>query len=319
MPLKKLPSKKPAPRRRRLRLVLIAGLTVVSLLLFLIFPGTVAWLMTRGGTRPMDRRLTDTPATYGAPYEEVTFQSTDGTPLSGWYLPGSRGVGVVLCHGRFRSRREVLRQAVALWRHGYSALLFDFRHHGESGGRISTFGYDERKDVIGAVRYLRERRGPSQRIAALGVSMGAAAVLLAAAEEPAIEAVITDSVFRSFRDTVSHHIRMFLHLPAFPFTDEILLFMRGLAGIDSRAFDMEAAVKKIDRRPILLIVGAADRRMPPAISQDLYALSHSPSKALWIVPNATHGHAYLTDPRRYETVTVDFLDAALTGQSKASE
>ena len=287
------------------------GLLLCGLVVFVLLPLGIVMVMTRAGTRGMDRRLTETPATWGAPYEDVRFPSTDGLELSGWYLPArQRRVCVILCHGRFRSRREVLRQAVDLWRNGYSALLFDFRHHGESQRQASTFGWDERKDIEGAVRFLRETRKTGERVAVYGVSMGAAATLLAAAETPAVEAVIVDSVFRSFRDTVAHHARLFMRLPPWMVTGGIFFWSRALTGADLRAVDLEAAVQRMESRPILFIAGAADRRMPPAITVSLFEQSSGPHKALLIVPGAAHGHAYQTDPQQYMVALLSFLERA---------
>ncbi|MBI1745060.1 MAG: alpha/beta hydrolase [Acidobacteria bacterium] len=285
---------------------------VGAICIFIIGPCAMVWFMTRAGTRPMDRRLSDTPATYGASYEDISFQADDGLQLKGWYIPGrGRSACVILCHGRFRSRREVLPQAMELWEEGYSALLFDFRQHGESQSKWSTFGYEERKDVKGAVRYMLAERRYTGSIAVLGVSMGAAAALLAAAETPEIEAVIADSAFRSFRNTVAHHIRSFLRLPAYTITEEILFLMRIMAGVDGTAFDLEMAVRRMNSRPILFIAGGADRRMPPTIAADLWRQSASPRKALLIVPRAGHGHAYQTNPHQYRSAIVDFLGMSL--------
>ena len=64
-----------------------------------------------------------------------------------------------------------------------NVLLFDFRGHGESDGHTVRFGAGERRDVLAAVAYLRERRpGQARQVVGLGVSMGAATLTLAAAE-----------------------------------------------------------------------------------------------------------------------------------------
>jgi alpha-beta hydrolase superfamily lysophospholipase len=82
------------------------------------------------------------------------------------------------------------------------AETIDERHHGRSGGTQSTFG-QERLDVRPAVAYARQRApGP---VVAWGISLGAAAVLLDAADDPGISAVVSDAAYRNLRDTVHHH------------------------------------------------------------------------------------------------------------------
>ena len=56
---------------------------------------------------------------------------------------------------------------------GYSVLLFDLRSSGESEGDAVTFGFRERGDVQGAVRYLKERwDADGENVGALGLSHG---------------------------------------------------------------------------------------------------------------------------------------------------
>jgi uncharacterized protein len=66
----------------------------------------------------------------------VSFASTPGNPLSGWFIPGRPGVGsVLLMHGVRANRPEMLGRARFLSRHGFAVLLFDFQARGESPGR----------------------------------------------------------------------------------------------------------------------------------------------------------------------------------------
>src|SRR5262245_251681 len=118
-------------RRRILRrLLLLLGL-------YLGIGVGLAWITVR----PKPQKMTTTPDSYGLPFERAAFASTDGTRLAGWFIPSAerrpRGV-IVLCHGLDSTREAMLYKAVLLHRHGYAALLFDFRARGESGGDRCT-------------------------------------------------------------------------------------------------------------------------------------------------------------------------------------
>ena len=96
-----------------------------------------------------------TPKSYNLDFRWIEFTSPDGIPLKGWYIPAegtARGT-IIYCHGLNRTRIEMLPDAVFAHSLGYNGLLFDFRHQGMSGGAITTLGYQERLDVLGAVRY----------------------------------------------------------------------------------------------------------------------------------------------------------------------
>ncbi len=204
-------SQSPGPTRPRWRRILkrivITLFIVAVVLVFGVFPWALAWLVTNAKTRPMDRNLTETPANFELQYKDVDFQTSDGVKLSGWLIPSrDKHVTIVYSHGLFRSRRELLERAAELARVGYGALLYDSRNHGLSGPARVGLGYNERLDVEGAVRFLREDLRTPDRIVLFGISMGATAALLAAAETPEAAAVISDSSFLSFKNTVDHHV-----------------------------------------------------------------------------------------------------------------
>jgi pimeloyl-ACP methyl ester carboxylesterase len=301
-----------------------------ALALFVVvgLPWLLSFAVTKAGTRceratsgnwACERERTDTPAAEGAQFEDVSFTSADGNRLSGWYLPAStpRAVQIVMTHGLFRSRYEMLGRGVALWRAGYGVLLYDLRRHGRSAAEFSTVGYDERHDVAAAVRFVRAR-APGQPIALLGVSMGAAATLLAAADaaaEPDIIAVVAESSFLSFADTVRHHVALIrlprgLSLPAFPFATLLIKFTAWRMGFRAEDFDLVRAVRRI-RCPVLFIGGGRDQRMPnETVLEPLYAAAAHPLKRKLVVADATHGRAYDTDPAAYTAAVREFLAAA---------
>jgi pimeloyl-ACP methyl ester carboxylesterase len=313
------PVEKPAARRPRrwlriLKRVVITLVIIVIILIYGVLPFWLSGLVTSARTRPSDRQLTTTPATLGAEYKEIEFQTSDGITLSGWLLPSrDKGATIIYSHGLFRSRRELLDRAVELWRLGYGALLYDSRNHGESGQAKVSLGYFERLDAEAAARYLGAV-SPNTRIIMFGISMGAATALLAAAETPEVRAVISDSSFLSFEDTTTHHVNLFLKLPAFPLANEIRFMIEKRAGFDGSKLDALEAVKAIGTRPAMFIAARHDPRMPADIAQKLYDASAATKRELLIVdgPGANiHGHAYQADPRLYLERVAAFLDSAL--------
>ena len=190
--------------------------TLFSLLLFLpvfvllITPVLLSYWVSGFGTRPPERRLTDTPVDYGSDFIDVEFPSRDGLMLRGWLMKGEEAKATLIFgHGLFRSRREGLERGSALNKKGFSVLLFDLRNHGESDLKSTSLGFLERLDVLGAYDFLKEKRG-RRRFVLLGVSMGAVAVIHAAGDfQQDLEAIIADSPFQSLNETVAHHVGMF--------------------------------------------------------------------------------------------------------------
>src|SRR5262245_23331935 len=166
-------------RKTILRRTGVAYLLTILLLLLGVGPWWMARFITRAGTRAPDMRLKDTPADSGVPFESVQFQASDGLTLRGWCIaPTSKNAVVLLTHGLFRNRVEMLSRAVGLAKAGYGALLYDSRNHGTSQKGIVSLGYYETQDVLGGMSYIGSRTESSAapaRIVLMGVSMGAVA------------------------------------------------------------------------------------------------------------------------------------------------
>jgi alpha-beta hydrolase superfamily lysophospholipase len=84
--------------------------------------------------------------------------------------------------------------------HGFAVLTFDLRGAGESAPAPESLGYFEQRDALGAFDFLKSgplpyaELGRPRAIAVWGVSMGGATLLLAAAHEPAIQAVENEDI-----------------------------------------------------------------------------------------------------------------------------
>jgi alpha-beta hydrolase superfamily lysophospholipase len=131
----------------------------------------------------------------------VTFQSRDGTTLSGRYLESAErpAPGVVLVHMLARSSADWTDLAVELDAAGISTLAVDLRGHGASGGAASDLPAMA-GDVSAAVQWLSSRPTVRRdRLGVAGVSLGANLALLAAGDEPLVGAVAAVSPSLDYR------------------------------------------------------------------------------------------------------------------------
>lgn len=113
-------------------------------------------------------------------FREVRFQSTDGLALTAWWVPkeGSSRVAV-LAHGRSgnKSSTYVVETASIYARAGFNVLMLDLRSRGGSEGRFLTAGYQEVRDVRGALSWLAERGFDAGEVVLHGWSTGAVTVV----------------------------------------------------------------------------------------------------------------------------------------------
>ncbi len=231
--------------------------------------------------------------------ESVRFPNAAGQLLHGWLLPPSAGMAtVVICHGFGTNRREGQDLLPWLSAAGYGALLFDFQAHGESEGSTTTVGLREVDDVQVAVSYVKQRFGPEAPVAGLGFSMGASALIMAAAREPEIRALVLDSPFATLHRAVSRSFSVFFHLPPRLFTRPTIWWAERFTG--GRIGDVQPilSIATLAPRPVLIVQGTDDGIVDPEDSLLLYHAAGEP-KALWRPESVGHVQARSVYPDEY--------------------
>jgi dipeptidyl aminopeptidase/acylaminoacyl peptidase len=262
------------------------------------------------GIRPPTFKTSDDPGRYGLLYENVSFPTSDGLTLWGWFIPAAfdnpigRKATILVGHGYPFDKANILRHALFLHAR-FRLLLFDFRYFGDSDGGYTTAGLLETRDVEAAVAYLKQRADVDPwRIGAFGFSMSAAAFILSQCSD--IHAIVADSAYSSLERLIA---RQFFFLPGplkWPFVTLTKLSARLLLGVDvEQAAPMEA-VRKL-RTPLLLIHGDADSQIPVMHSREIAATADPSLTELWIVPGADHGFAHAQEGARYEARVLRFF------------
>lgn len=243
-------------------------------------------------------------------YETVQFETQDGFSLEGWFMPAEGATRTLLiCHGAGANKGNFIWFLSPLSFKGYNLMMFDFRAHGSSGGRTCTYGLREKRDVRAAVDWLKEHRaGQSKKIVGLGSSQGAMALVLAAAEDERIDAIILDSPFVSPRALAHDHARRIPIIGPLA-TDWILLLMSIQTGTDFFADYALDAVDHLKGRPIFLIHGDEDIIMPAGHTRRLYERASGP-REVWYGPG-THSNIITTVPDEYADRVFAFLDETI--------
>jgi hypothetical protein len=182
------------PRRRWVnRAAAVAiGAAVVP---FVILPISVGLVQTH-----QYRRHVGAPPT-GA-FRTVSFDTTDGLTLAGWYLPSQNRAAVVVVNSARGDRSGSVRHAKLLASHGYGVLLYDARGTGESDGSPNGWGWSWKHDVDAALTFLqRQPDVDPDRLGGLGLSTGADVLIEVAATNRTLHAVVADgATARSFAE-----------------------------------------------------------------------------------------------------------------------
>jgi uncharacterized protein len=266
----------------------------------------VSWLVGRSLGLPARRLVGAAPQGLGA--VNVDLPSAGGGRIAGWYVPAERArASVLLLHGVGADRRQMLGRVGFLHARGYATLLIDEPSHGESSGEQITFGAREAQGVEAAYAYL-DRLAPGRPIGVIGVSMGAAAAVLARYPRPPA-AMVLESMYPTIEEATTN--RLVNRFGAFgPVLAPLLLVQLPMrAGVwPSDLHPIEAVTRLAS--PVLIAAGSADRNTTEAETQRIYAAAHDP-KVLWIVNGAGHVDLHAYAPADYEARVGAFLDRYL--------
>jgi fermentation-respiration switch protein FrsA (DUF1100 family) len=208
-----------------------------------------------------------------------------------------------LLHSIRTNKRAMLSRAAFFKRQGYSVLLVDFQAHGESEGDRITFGYREAKDVQAAVEKLNELAA-GEKVAALGVSLGAVAVVLSDARG-SLSAVVLESPYGTIEESLSNRLRIYFGVVGPLLTPFLLAQLEPRLGVSPsqlRPIDRISAL----RSPLLVVHGTDDRHTTLEEAQKFYASAPQP-KEFYAVEGAAHVDLHAFSPRAYEERVGRFL------------
>lgn len=221
-----------------------------------------------------------TPAQAGLNYEEIAFQASDGTGLTGWLIPGTPEAPVVLfCMGNAGNMSHRLDTLKMLHDLGVAVFIFNYRGYGTSEGKASEAGLYA--DASGAMAFLQSRGWPPERTIIFGRSLGAAVGLETALRKPPA-GLIMEAAFTSIKAMGKQHY-------------SLINFLLGWL-IDAK-FDNLGKINQLSS-PLLIIHGSNDSICPPVMAEELYAAAPQNKRYLKI-PGAEHNEAMPVGADKY--------------------
>ena len=232
------------------------------------------------------RALEATPRSWGLEYEDVTFATSDGVRLHGWFIPSPGAQRVLLFfHGNAGNISHRGESIAIFHRLGLNVFIFDYRGYGRSEGAPSEEGLYA--DALAAWRYLTETRGVQpQDIVGFGRSLGAAvAADLASRESPG--ALILESSFTSARDLAG---------AVLPLVSRLVVLRYD--------FDTVARMNSV-RCPVLVLHSPEDEMIPFRLGEKVYQAANPPKA--FVRMRGDHNSGFLLSQPEYERSLARFL------------
>ncbi|GAB4422048.1 MAG: alpha/beta hydrolase [Anaerolineales bacterium] len=243
--------------------------------------------------------------------EEVSFQSEDGLRISGWYVPPENGALIILLHGYGGNRTAMIWHARQLTEAGYGVLMYDERASGESEGDYRSFGWEDPRDVGGALKFLNTRGDVNpHQIGISGCSIGGQIALQGAAYYPQIGAIWADGPSTIRAQDISE--------PTNPISAILVVSNYMLdwmfevrLGIDAPT-PMIEIIDDIAPRPIMLVGGGVSRPFIGSEAKGLQKYLHyaGENAELWVISEAFHCDGPGLRPDEYASRMIAFFDQA---------
>jgi uncharacterized protein len=212
-------------------------------------------------------------------------------------------------------QRQGLSLVAPLHRAGFQVLLFSYRGYGASDGSRFDFSYGAREsqDVDAAVNYLYVQRGVHQ-IGAIGHSAGAVSIILSAARNARIGAVAAAAPFSSIEETWLTNRPVIYPKPLYNLATRLFELRKRFSRQQVRPLDV---IAQIAPRPILLVFGHADQRIPAEQAMEMYIAASQPKRIIWL-PGMSHAQVRSPGLDHLSGQIVQFFTASLRAPAYAS-
>lgn len=247
--------------------------------------------------------------------EDISIESKYGYKLNGTYIynPKPTKNTVILVHGIRDNRWSSLKYVDMYIDKGYNVLIYDSRHHGESGGDTITYGYYEKYDLDAFVNWVWDKNGPGI-IGVHGESMGAATALLHSKineKQHKVAFYIADCGYSDLATIFSKGLKEGYNIKN-PLLNKTLIFYGSMVSLFRSGFAYEQvspikAIKDVTT-PIMFIHGQMDTIVPVSMSKDMYNVKKGP-KAIYICSTSAHAGTFVKDKQTYIKKVYEFLDA----------
>jgi len=270
----------------------------------------VHWGIRKALAAPRREHHTD-PGVLGLGFDTVRIATANGKTLHAWFIPAPGAAAlapaVILVHGWGGNAALMLPLARPLHEAGYAMLFVDARCHGASDDDAFASLPRFAEDAEHAFAWLSGRTGVDpQRIALLGHSVGAGAVLFAASRTPRVAAVVSVAAF-SHPAAMMRRWLAARRIPEKPIGRYILDYVEKTIGYRFDDIAPLATISRI-RRPVLLVHGEDDEVVPIAEAEQIFAArGDTPVERMTV----SGDHESFADLEHHMERLVEFLNRAL--------
>lgn len=234
--------------------------------------------------------------------ESVSIKNSEGYDLNGVFLKKYDITKnyIIMFHSYASGVSDMAKHARLFHDMDFNVLVVESRGYGESKYEMSTFGYNERYDVVDWVNYITQKDADSS-IFLFGLGSGGSTVLMASSlTMPSnVKGIIADSAYADLEGLFKANVSEFYNLPSFPTVELASIFIEKNMGIEIEKVDVTEEVRN-SKLPILFIQSGDDQIVPEKQSDELYEACTVEGSDRLYISNAYHCEALNRKPQKYK-------------------
>lgn len=271
-------------------------------ILIIIF-SILFWLILKAFKNPV-RQHDKTPDDMGISFQEISIPTKNKRSLYGWRIPSKEHAPLlILVHGWGRNAGRMMPYIENYHTAGFNVIAFDARNHGSSDADQHSTMLKFSEDIQATIGFA-DKNGwiSNDKVGVVGLSIGGAASIHAAAHDKRIKAVIAVGSFADPQTVMKKQLKD-RHIPM-PIIWVSIKYIQYKVGLK---FSDIAPVNHIQNATadILLIHGEKDVTVPLEQGEKLYKKGKDGKISFWRMPERGHSDCH------YETgfwnKTTDFL------------
>ena len=297
-----------ATRRRWWAPVVVLLLVATSLALWTVGQAVAASFPPRPA---LDGR---TPADIGLAYRDVTFPSSDGVELAGWYVPSRNGAAVVLVRGAGAPGPPCWTMPGCSPTTATGSCCSTRAGTARApGGAWTSAGTASRTPPVPWTSWPSGRTSTSGRIGLVGMSMGGEQAIGAAGADERVRAVVAEGATHRVAADKDYLDAYGVRGELQQRVDRVTYGLAGLLTGAPEPASLQRSVSVATRRPdpAAFLLVAAGEVPNESLAADHVQAGSTTGVTTWTVAGAGHTQGLATAPDAWEERVVAFLDDAL--------
>ncbi|PLX12816.1 MAG: hypothetical protein C0598_05155 [Marinilabiliales bacterium] len=231
------------------------------------------------------------PLSVGIEFEINKIPSLNSKKLNSWWISNENSnTSIILMHGWGKNAARLLPYIKNLNFYKYNILAFDSRNHGDSDKDKYSSMIKFSEDISSCIDFLKkEKKESAENIYLIGLSIGGAASIYAAANDDRINKIVTVGAPSNPADVMKLHL-LKKKIPNFI----ISMVFKYLEIKVGKKFDEICAANNINRTraKTLLVHGTLDRVVPVEQGELIYSKADKHNVDLWNIDGKGHSNCH---------------------------